>query len=70
MINKYVFSLILLLMTSNFVNGQAAILALIFGDKVASENFNLSMEIGGNFTRYSNLDNFDRTRLGLSLIHI
>lgn len=53
-------------MTSNFVNGQAAILALIFGDKVASENFNLSMEIGGNFTHYSNLDNFDRTRLGIN----
>ena len=53
-------------MSSNLVNGQAAILALIFGDKVASENFNLSMEIGGSLTHYSNLENFDRTRLGIN----
>jgi hypothetical protein len=48
------------------LHGQAAILALIFGDKVASEKFNLSMEIGGNFTRYSNLENFDGSRLGIN----
>ncbi len=66
MINKYIFALVFLLMSSNFVNAQAAILALIFGDKVASENFHLSMEIGGNFTHYSSLDNFDRARLGIN----
>lgn len=66
MINKYIFALVFLLMSSNFVNAQAAILALIFGDKVASENFHLSMEIGGNFTHYSSLDNFDSARLGIN----
>ncbi|BDD05628.1 outer membrane beta-barrel protein [Aureibacter tunicatorum] len=35
--------------------GQAAILALIFGDKVASENFNLSLEIGGNLSYISDV---------------
>jgi hypothetical protein len=33
---------------------QAAILALIFGDKVASEEFNLSLELGWNFSSVSN----------------
>ena len=31
------------------VNGQAALLALIFGDKVASEKFHLSVDAGMNF---------------------
>ncbi len=66
MINKYLFSLVILLMTSNLVSGQAALLALIFGDKVASENFNLSMEIGGNFSHFSSLENFDGSRLGIN----
>jgi hypothetical protein len=64
--NKYFFPLLFLIFTSNVLHGQAAILALIFGDKVASEKFNLSMEIGGNFTRYSNLENFDGSRLGIN----
>ncbi len=38
-------------------SGQAAIIALLVGDKVASENFNLSMELGGNFSQFSNLQN-------------
>jgi len=66
MINKYSFLLGFLMMSLNLVNGQAAIMAFIFGDKVASENFHLSMEIGGNFTHYSSLENFDRTRLGIN----
>ncbi len=36
--------------------GQAAILALIFGDKVASEEFNLSLELGFNFSTVSDFD--------------
>lgn len=32
---------------------QAALLALIFGDKVASENFNLGLKIGGAYTSFS-----------------
>lgn len=43
--------------SSKIVNSQAAILALIFGDKVASENFNLSLLIGGNLANVSNVDN-------------
>ncbi len=47
-------------------NGQAAILALLFGDKVASENFNLSMEIGGNLTYYDDLDPYKRPKIGIN----
>ncbi len=64
--NRFTICLLFLLLTPSLMQGQAAILALIFGDKVATENFNLSMEIGGNFTHYSNLENFDRTRLGIN----
>jgi len=34
-------------------SSQAAILALLFGDKVASEEFNLSLELGWNFSNIS-----------------
>ncbi len=40
---------------------QAAILAIIFGDKVASEEFNLSLELGWNFSTVSNFTNIKRT---------
>jgi hypothetical protein len=40
---------------------QAAILAIIFGDQVASEEFNLSLELGGNFSTVSNFTNMKRT---------
>ncbi len=63
---RHIICLFFFLLTSSLMQGQAAILALIFGDKVASENFNLGMEIGGNFTHYSDLENFDRTRLGIN----
>ena len=42
-------------------NSQAAIFALLFGDKVASENFNVSLEAGFASTGISNL-NFDPSR--------
>ena len=64
--NRHIICLFFFLLTSSFMQGQAAILALIFGDKVASENFNLGMEIGGNFTHYSDLENFDKRRLGIN----
>lgn len=38
---------------------QAAILALIFGDKVASENFNLGLKIGGAYTSFSDPQGYD-----------
>ena len=46
--------------------GQAAIIALLVGDKVATEEFNLSMELGFNLARYSNVDNFERGKLGIN----
>ncbi len=51
-------------------HGQAAILALIFGDKVASEDFNLSLELGWNLTSVSDFSNNKRssaTNFGLGL---
>lgn len=54
-LKKSLFLLFLGITVNSF--GQAAILALIFGDKVASEEFNISLEIGGGFNNYSNLDN-------------
>lgn len=41
--------------------GQAAILAIIFGDKVASEEFNLSLELGWNFSNVTNFSDIKRT---------
>lgn len=46
-------------------SSQAAILAMIFGDKVASENFNLSLEVGVPFNSYSNIDN-SRIKTGVN----
>ncbi|CDF79766.1 conserved hypothetical protein [Formosa agariphila KMM 3901] len=51
------FIFIVLLAIPQFTNAQAAIIAMIFGDKVASEKFNLSMEIGVPFNSFSNVDN-------------
>lgn len=42
-------------------HGQAAILAIIFGDKVASEEFNLSLELGWNFSTVTNFSDIERT---------
>jgi hypothetical protein len=46
-------------------NAQAAIIALIFGDKVATENFNIGLELGGNFSRFSNMSQ-DKAKYGLN----
>ena len=48
------FGLFVFMLSATALNGQAAILALIFGDKVASENFNISLELGGGFTGFTN----------------
>ncbi len=65
--SRIAFSLILtslILLTSiSESKAQAAILALLFGDKVASENFNLSMELGFNYSEISNLED-ERRRVG------
>ena len=39
-------SLILLLLSSGLSRGQAALLVLIFGDRVATENFHFSLKLG------------------------
>ncbi|PNW25724.1 porin family protein [Formosa algae] len=54
---KYsLFIFYLLFAIPQFTSAQAAIIAMIFGDKVASEKFNLSMEIGVPFNSFSNVD--------------
>jgi len=67
----YILTLILLICITPMVKGQAAILALIFGDKIASEKFNLSLEIGGGNNMYSGLTDDTRapinTFFGLGL---
>lgn len=48
---RYLFvSLFILLMASPAVKGQAALLALIFGDKAATENFHFSLKLGVNYS--------------------
>ncbi|MBB6463546.1 porin family protein [Flammeovirga kamogawensis] len=67
---KYPVLFVITFCLSFFVNqqsyGQAAILALLFGDKVASENFNLSLELGSTYMGYSNLDNSKSSKLGIN----
>lgn len=53
-------------MMSHQANSQAALIAMIFGDKVASENFNLSMEIGPVFPMINNIPNSDGSKVGLN----
>jgi len=38
-------------------NAQAALLVLLFGDKVATENFYFSLKLGGNYANLSGVDN-------------
>lgn len=51
-----------LLSLSQLAMSQAAIVAMIFGDKVASEKFNISMELGLPMISYADADD-----IGLSL---
>ncbi|KXX69345.1 porin family protein [Flammeovirga sp. SJP92] len=46
--------LLFFIIKSSICQGQAAILVLIFGDKVASEKFHLSLDAGANTTFYEN----------------
>ncbi len=48
------------------VNAQATIFALLFGDKVATENFNISLELGANFAQFSNLSNTKQNQVGIN----
>lgn len=50
-----IFTFIILASTAK-VKSQAALLALIFGDKVASEKFHLSVDLGMNFASMPGLE--------------
>lgn len=48
---KYILTfLFFLILSSAAVQGQAALLVLIFGDKVATDNFNFSLKLGANYS--------------------
>jgi hypothetical protein len=47
---------VLLVSSSQFIKGQAALLVLIFGDKVATENFFFSLKVGGTYSMITNVD--------------
>lgn len=53
----FLFSFCLMMMNSQKANGQAALLVLIFGDKVASEKFHLSIDGGLNYSSMPGIDN-------------
>ena len=57
-------SLVFLLLTSSVVKGQAALLVLIFGEKVATENFHFSLKLGVN---YSIIHGYEEGTNGVSL---
>ncbi len=59
---KYVPFLILLMLSTNYAHAQAAIIAALFGDKVASEKFNLSMELGIPWNNFSQIENLKDQR--------
>jgi hypothetical protein len=54
---KIISSIIIVLCFTQITNAQAAIFALIFGDKVATENFNVGLEIGFPYNSISSIDN-------------
>jgi len=56
----YTFAFAALSAISQKVSAQAAIIALLFGDQVASEKFNISMELGANFSQFSDVPNSDQ----------
>jgi hypothetical protein len=47
-------------------SGQAAIIALLFGDQVASEKFNISLEFGVTQPFYSEIPDSKRSRVGIN----
>ncbi len=49
--------LIAFILFTQYTNAQAALFALIFGDKVATENFNVGLEFGIPYATISNAEN-------------
>ncbi len=62
---KFLFTLCIVMLSIS-LHAQAALFAILFGDKVASEKFNISLELGGTFPNYSNISNTDRSNLGVN----
>lgn len=60
-ITKLVLSVIVLFCAQQSAKAQAALLALIFGDKVASEKFHLSVDLGMNFSSMPGLQQQSRS---------
>jgi hypothetical protein len=58
---KHLLIFIFALATTTAVNAQAALLVLIFGDKAATENFHLSIDIGMNFSSLPGLEKQEGT---------
>ncbi len=58
--------LILAFGTAKKAEGQAAIIAFFFGDKVASENFNISLEFGTTQPWYNEVEDSRRSRVGIN----
>jgi hypothetical protein len=54
-------SLIMLCLYATPCNAQAALLVLLFGDKVASENFHFSLKAGANLADISGFDDTSRS---------
>jgi len=67
--HSFIIGLLVIIFNLSFsmqLKGQAAIVALLFGDKVASEKFNISMETGGVFAHYSDIPDTKRSRMGIN----
>ncbi|MDH3322874.1 MAG: PorT family protein [Flavobacteriaceae bacterium] len=62
---KIILSLVLTICLSQMLHAQAAIVALIFGDKVATENFNIGLELGFPYGSVSSIDHASY-KLGLN----
>jgi len=53
---KIIFALFIVLLSSQMVKGQAALLVLIFGEKAASENFYFSLKAGASYSMITNVE--------------
>jgi hypothetical protein len=53
---KLIIFVILVMFSVQMAHPQAALLVLLLGDKVASENFYFSLKLGGNFAKLSGID--------------
>lgn len=63
---KFLYTLLFLLtLTSGIAKGQAALLVLIFGEKVATENFYFSLKAGLNYSMITNIEE-GKNRLGFN----